>query len=462
MGIDAPSSKDRIMEITTYKTAAENMDSINKAVAKANARLEKRGYAERVGIVEISRSFRPVDAGNPLGAKIEIVEFEIAGPPMVDGGWTFVAVIDHLGEGANVVRTLRPDLLGDEAWHDRKGICEHCGHKRQRSQTVLVHNDGETKQIGSTCLEAYTACSAAFAIVKELNRLYKLANGIEDQIGGNGGRGQWVYGVLEVVAAALVVSKEGAEYNKESIKFQTSSCLERARKPNSSDPMYPWPTNDQFAKAAEILTWADAQAPNSDYMRNVQAIIKADVVNFKHFGFITSLVPGYLKHLGVVASRANAPVKANEYFGKVGDRVELELTLVRTPGFNTAYGYMTVYTFEASNGATFVWKSTADAGMEIGEKAVVRGTIKAHDEFRGTKQTVLTRCVVNVAEKAEPEAKVDWASLTDDELFDAVAPNPRFRTPAEMREIERRHMVIMDGSDAEWARRWCEFFGFNF
>lgn len=100
-----------------------------------------------------------------------------------------------------------------------------------------------------------------------------------------------------------------------------------------------------------------------------------------------------------------------EYFGNVGDKFELTLTFDKIFGFETMYGYQYIILFHDDENHVFKWSSangnykvvydkTANFGgteyveYEVGHKYLIKGTIKAHDEYKGVKQTVITRCKV--------------------------------------------------------------------
>ena len=92
---------------------------------------------------------------------------------------------------------------------------------------------------------------------------------------------------------------------------------------------------------------------------------------------------------------AKLPKKpGSEHIGTVGDKVNMELTLTRTRYFDTQFGTTWVYTFEDEAGNVLVWKTANYLEQEDGSKLRVKGTIKAHDEYNGVKQTVLTRCKI--------------------------------------------------------------------
>ena len=107
-------------------------------------------------------------------------------------------------------------------------------------------------------------------------------------------------------------------------------------------------------------------------------------------------------------AKANAEV---EYYGAVGDKFELTLTFDKSFCFEGAYGFTYIHLFHDDEGHQFKWSSsngtykveydkTADFGgieyceFEIGHQYFMKGTVKAHNEYKGVKQTVITRCKV--------------------------------------------------------------------
>lgn len=60
--------------------------------------------------------------------------------------------------------------------------------------------------------------------------------------------------------------------------------------------------------------------------------------------------------------------------------------------WETEFGTKYLYRFTTENGYVFTWKTCKAVGN--GKKLKVVGTVKAYTEFRGMKQTELTRCKV--------------------------------------------------------------------
>ena len=101
----------------------------------------------------------------------------------------------------------------------------------------------------------------------------------------------------------------------------------------------------------------------------------------------------------------------SQWVGEVRERVERTVTYLGHSSYErrsfSGYGTDTVniYRFADDEGDLLVWKTTAylmyyneveDNWLPFyaGDRLALRGTVKAHDEYRGTKQTILSRCKV--------------------------------------------------------------------
>jgi hypothetical protein len=82
----------------------------------------------------------------------------------------------------------------------------------------------------------------------------------------------------------------------------------------------------------------------------------------------------------------------SEYVGNVGDKIEADLEVTHTFVTNSYYGSSLLIGMQDDKGNKFVWFSTAMPEVHKGDKVHIKGRIKDHGEFRGSKQTTLTRC----------------------------------------------------------------------
>lgn len=81
----------------------------------------------------------------------------------------------------------------------------------------------------------------------------------------------------------------------------------------------------------------------------------------------------------------------SEYVGEIGDRIEETLTVTKAVTLESYYGTSIMHIMEDAVGNVFVWITKAKSYPE-GKVVTLRGTIKDHKEYKGTKQTILTRC----------------------------------------------------------------------
>lgn len=103
------------------------------------------------------------------------------------------------------------------------------------------------------------------------------------------------------------------------------------------------------------------------------------------------------------AARIKAEKEISQHVGQVGERVEFNGTYVRTGSWEqkafAGYGMTTMYchTFKDADGNVFTWKTQRGICMEYGAPVVVKGTVKAHSEYKDERQTELTRCNITAA-----------------------------------------------------------------
>jgi hypothetical protein len=99
---------------------------------------------------------------------------------------------------------------------------------------------------------------------------------------------------------------------------------------------------------------------------------------------------------------ANGPKGASEWIGRVGDTIDMVLTLRRVGSYETHFGFraqtVEIFTFADQAGNALIWKTSSFPQLDEGNQYRVRGTIKEHGEYRGERQTVLTRCKVEKEE----------------------------------------------------------------
>lgn len=84
---------------------------------------------------------------------------------------------------------------------------------------------------------------------------------------------------------------------------------------------------------------------------------------------------------------------SSQFVGTVGERIEIEVTVIAARRQEGYYGPSTVHHMEDAAGNRYLW-NTGSKSWEVGDKRHIRGTVKEHKVFRNVNTTILTRCSV--------------------------------------------------------------------
>ncbi len=95
--------------------------------------------------------------------------------------------------------------------------------------------------------------------------------------------------------------------------------------------------------------------------------------------------------------------RASEYVGKVRERFEFEAVVIGVYPTEGYYGHTDIVKFKNADGNLFTWFASDYTNLERGDRMTIKGTVKKHDEYRGIKSTVLTRCAYTKFEIMTPD-----------------------------------------------------------
>ena len=84
------------------------------------------------------------------------------------------------------------------------------------------------------------------------------------------------------------------------------------------------------------------------------------------------------------------PAFTGGHVGKIGERLELLITLVDVIVFHKSGHIRHRFRFRDDQGHCFVWWTDSyDAGIPAGNRASAKMTVKEHSRYRGTDETVV-------------------------------------------------------------------------
>lgn len=145
---------------------------------------------------------------------------------------------------------------------------------------------------------------------------------------------------------------------------------------------------EQGARFTKLFNWSfasDVEWDEEDLPADLEPLeIPWEAVSENDHILPESKVRAYIESLMYEPSNS-------EYVGEIGERIEEVFTVTKAFTFDGYYGTSTMHIMEDADGNVFVW-TTASKSFPEGKVMTLRGTIKDHREYKGTKQTILTRC----------------------------------------------------------------------
>ena len=331
-------------------------------------------------------------------------EISVDIPELKISNFNFIAKINHIETGNLVKKSpLFNDFITPKDWYDVEPHCQHCNIKRYRTDTFILQNidSGEIKQIGRNCLKDFIGHDVEnfIAMVEMTQDLINIINDCksgEDSFSfGSNNYGYSLEIFLNYVA--MVNRFNGfisSKYNN-STRDQVYEILNPINR-NMLDHKYDIQPNDEDLKNAKLaLDWINSlENSDNDYLINLKNAVKIGYVNYKNDGLISSLIFAYKKSISKKISEKGEVNKISNYFGKINEKIQRELTYIMSFSFDSDFGICFIHKFEDIEGNIFIWKTNNNINMDERRALKVKGTIKEHKEYKGIKQTILTRCKV--------------------------------------------------------------------
>lgn len=398
----------------TYLIGEWRIEALDRKLKRLNKR------AVKLGLPTVSYD---IVAEKLLKARDEVhmsryVEVAFRGDAPVVGGHTFIGRVEHT-EAGNIVSKAPgaydggPDL---SAYRTADNLCEHCGLKRARKDTfVLQGPDGSLLQVGRSCLADYCRSpdvSVAIALWTLLGDVSDWADEDSEREPSEGGRA--LVGLQNYVACAFAAIRQHGWTSRAAVRNDYTGSR-RATADDAMSILLPppsgateedrraWraeqPTDEDTDNARAAIAWAAELTDSdrcSDYESNLAVACALDYVDRRNMGLVASVAAAYLRHVDKLqTAKRDAATRTNEYYGEAKARVDLVLTVTKCRVVEGYYGLSTLVMFEDGARRTFKWFASGEKDFGVGDTVSVRGTIKAFDEYRSIKQTVLTRCRVS-------------------------------------------------------------------
>lgn len=390
-----------------YSIFEDNMPRLIKKMATIEKKCSQ--YGCEFHFEEVGEEYRNVKLEDGTTATLRFVIIEAEGTARVND-WEFIATLQHM-DPVNLIGSYHPEYTIPEQYYTSKPVCEHCNSRRSRKDTYLIRNTvtGEWKQVGKSCLKDFTNGLSAEAVARYVSWFEEL---IQGETPDNDPKFRYKLTLEAIMVAVEAVRRFGYKKTRDEEgcrNFDSTSSIiaEVLYRINPGyqelrEKGFNWETLEVEAKAKEILAWVRSLNPEvGSYLSNLKAACSSDFCESRNFGLIASAVAAYNRETEKKqreATRKQTEAQSN-WVGSMGDRIEIkDASLKLVTSWYTDYGYTYLYKIVDNNGNIFTWKTGKWLGNDecIPEdaKITLKGTIKTHNEFRGTKQTELTRCKV--------------------------------------------------------------------
>jgi hypothetical protein len=391
------------------KTKEYNLPVIQARIDKLNKKAIKIG-TQPIQINIISEDFIDVASANNMTVKIKYLEITITGETPKINGWSFAATIQHEDLG-NILK-ISPEFKETLPLEYRKAEtkCDHCNTDRNRKDTYVLKSDaGEWKQVGRSCLKDFLGHASPEQIAMWAEMLCSIESDIFEELDENvgfGGRHAEYFALDDILLMTKrLVNLKGyipksKENIQEGVSYQTSTISdisdlfdnygknERRDYLLSILPITTDQDKDFIIKAKEAAQNLPDDIAN-DYLWNLKMLSAKEYINRKNFGLAASLISFYSREINKTENeKLNA---SSEYFGEEGKRSEYTLKVISKKEIETQYGITTMIQFLNDNNKAIWFASGIKDEYEIDQSYNVKATIKKHEDYKGRKQTQLTR-----------------------------------------------------------------------
>lgn len=401
-------------------------------IARLNKKAARIGVSaiqvEELGVVSQTRTVVVVDEDGNEDARtypVDCTQFRLTLPEPVDCPWLAIVKITPV-EGKSFAEPMPAGTNADADAYKAADSqnCDHCHTRRARLVSYVVRNkaDGRQLQLGRNCFEDYVGKDTLAALEFQALIMASVGGDEDGFWGDNAMRQIPVVGVEDCVAYAEMLFRTKGWQNN--VKNQYSGEIEVEGTHRIAARRVKQFNDQQFPEAAQIMAdvTADDRAEAVKIIARMQETETTDefgqtLKNVSDYQWIPAQKASVACYMGQFLRNIDRRVREAElngkrvYVGTVGQRETFSnLICVRCPSFESDYGRVYVNTFEDADGNILIWK-TGSYNAEVGDKVTLMGTVKDHSEYRGTKQTILSRCKeVFPPHDYTPVMEGDWQS----------------------------------------------------
>ena len=385
-----------------YKIFEGNIERLEKKLNRISAKCKK--YGNEFMYEKIGEEFAEHEDEDGNKCTVKYIVVNVEGKAIINN-WKFIASVQHTEKG-NLIKKCC-DVEVPKRYYASEPVCEHCNNKRNRKDTYIVQNieTGEFKQVGKSCLKDFTCGMSAEGIAHYISLFDELIKGECIESGFRPTRYietiEAMYYIAETIKHFGYVKSDddrptkqrAREYYEVEHGMIGGSFAKLAKEFKDEMNSVSFNANSDYSKELvnNVLTWIYSRTEDNNYFHNLKTVCSLKYITFDNFGLIASVFPVYDRNLEREKQKLEEQEadRKSEYVGNVGDRITVQIEdfkIITT--WETDYGLTKIFKIVDVNGNVYTWKTSG--GISDDAKEIV-GTVKSHNEYRGIKQTELTR-----------------------------------------------------------------------
>lgn len=406
-------------QIAKFNAPAASVGEMKFAMDKLMKRAAKKGIPAPEFSISEPFEVKKVKE-NAWGEKKTIIEHLVtvtvnAAKLKLDG-YDFIGSYEYHKEG-NIVAAAPGKTMGVE-FRTMDCHCDHCHTNRYRGTLYVFEKDGQQFQVGKNCLRDFMGHDPK-SLLEWAAFPAEVSQGDEDSWGFSN---KYYISLVEFAAAVQAVMKyEGGYVSMAAAQSNGVTATVHL----TSTYLFAWSkeqleyralVNSKLTAEDKATFWDNAEkavkwaaeewTATSDFAWNLKVIAKQGAMtSHKQYGIGASLWPTYeremgrLKEIEFKKKQEAEAAKASNWVGKEGDRIR-DVEAVVTADFfvkSGDWGDTYLYKFLSTDGNVFTWFSSP-RGLRKGDKVKLTGTVKKLSDYKGIKETQLTRCKVETKE----------------------------------------------------------------
>lgn len=266
--------------------------------------------------------------------------------------------------------------------------CDHCNTVRARNKYFFFRENSQIRKIGSTCVHEWFGfdMDAIFSNYQKFITVSKSFDPEEEEF-------KEAMKSCNYTPISLIIHSVASVTNNFTEYWDKGSTAKRAYEFSTSNKQSALSVDVENVKKTIEKMW-NIQSRNDFEFNIVSALfekgeLKSEISN-THFGVASWAI---WKAMFAQLENNKSEKKNSDYIGNIGERVVLNGMMKLLASFDTLYGYTYLYQIETEQGIAKWFASNKCLSLpEEGKQVTLKGTVKEHKEYKGVKETIVTRC----------------------------------------------------------------------